>query len=130
MLGGLGNIAGRFEESVEHYLHCIRLSPRDPEVGARYAALARSQVALGDYEGADTNLDKALSLDSTGTSFWYEKANVLGYLDRPDEAAEAWHKAQKVRPDISVAEIERKWNYAHPRFQQGLIGGLKKAGIK
>ncbi|MCZ6617561.1 MAG: TIR domain-containing protein [Gammaproteobacteria bacterium] len=129
MLGGLGNIAGRFEEAVEHYLYCIKLSPRDPEVGARYAALARSQVVIGDYEGADTNLDKALSLDSTGTLFWYEKANVLGYLGRPAEAAEAWHKAQKARSDISVAEIERKWNYAHPRFQQGLVGGLKKAGI-
>ncbi len=129
MLGHMGNMTGRSEESVGHYLQCIRLSPRDPEVSARYAALARSQVAIGDYEVADMNLDRALSLESTVALFWAEKANVLGHLSRHDEANQAWLKALDIGSDMSVALLERTWSYTPAEFRDALVGGLKKAGI-
>ena len=61
--GDLHQIEGDYENAIEFYTKAIRLNPKN---NVAYRSRSQAKLALGDKEGADADMDKAMELEGKG----------------------------------------------------------------
>ena len=98
--GPLSPAAAAAQEDIER---AIELAPNDP---ALYAALAQVHATLNNPEEALSWTEKGLVVDPMSARLNMQRGQfLLTFLDRPEEAVEAFAKARKQAPDWTAVLI-------------------------
>lgn len=99
-LGLLDASGGDYAEAVAEFSRSLDLSPFDPD------ALSNRGLAydhLKDYESAEKDFIRAISMDSTRAAYYFNYAMTLGKMGRYGEAAAKLEKALAIDPDLTQA---------------------------
>lgn len=107
---------------------CSQAMGIDPDRPLAYYRRAFAKWGLGDLEGADSDYEKAITLDSKFASAHAEWAEVLAELKRFDEAHREIETAMKMEPEISgharrlgrIYELESKSDEAAAAYQKAI----------
>jgi tetratricopeptide (TPR) repeat protein len=118
-------LLGHYEQSISHLEQAIRISPRDPLLGAWHSDIGRDLLGLGRTDAAIQEGLKAIDL---GSRTFYSYADLAAFYqaaDRAPEAKAALAEAMKVNPNLSVA-----WFRAHHANHIDTPPGMREALIK
>jgi tetratricopeptide (TPR) repeat protein len=92
------------DESQVFLTKATKLDPRDPRP---WFELGLLQNKLGDNLGAEQSLAKACEIDPNNATNWYAYGEALRFNKKPDEAANAYEKAQTLKPPHPKAAGKR-----------------------
>ena len=113
---------GRFAQAKSDVLQAMRLSPRDPDLGAWHLDLGDAELGLGHYDAAAEEFHKADNTDCCGEAGPLSLAAVYALQGKMDEAKSALAEARRREPKHTA-----KWLIqAVPGV---LVEGLRKAGL-
>jgi len=129
-LGFVLMLAGELEEAREMLHTAIRLSPRDPLMMAFTNLMAMTSVQQEDFAQGVEWAKRSLRLPAR-VGHWSHAtlASALANLDRMEEAREALQDALKVKPDLSIAFLEKILPTRHKDGLKIYLSGIRKAGL-
>ena len=84
---------------------------------------------LGRYEEAVTSCREASRFPDSGALPQMFLAEALGHAGRVAEAREALARAIALNPKLSVAFVREHWPATDESVVEGLIAGLRRAGL-
>lgn len=100
---------GQFEQSLQQFELCLQEQPNDPSTLYR---LARTMVALEQYDKAKETFEKLLAQDSEDWQIWLLHGDMAQKLGQTDIAQKSWQKAASGNLSfITRAAKERIGNY-------------------
>lgn len=100
---------GQFEQSLQQFELCLQKQPNDPSTLYR---LARTLVALEQYDKAKETFEKLLAQDSEDWQIWLLHGDMAQKLGQTDIAQKSWQKAAGGNLSfITRAAKERIGNY-------------------
>ena len=99
-------ISREMEQGVEHIQHGIRLSPRDHRLAVWRSPLALGLLFLGRGEEAVNEGRLACRFDNRFYPARVTLATIFAFLQQHDQAAPLIAEAHKLRPSLSVEEIQ------------------------
>lgn len=102
----------------------MRLSPRDPKIGAWHEGLGFAKFGLGHYAAAIDEYHKALDAGFRIYYVYTELAAALALEGKMEEAKTAVAEARRLNPKASVKDAIAKAPDVPPLFD-----GLRKAGL-
>ena len=105
--------AGRYREAAEAYRKLIAEKPDD---GALHASLAGTLGAMGDYDGALTELGEAEKLSPLNPEIYHNRGVILERRGKTEEAIEQYRRAVRYSPDYepSRSALQRLTGSADP----------------
>ena len=121
---GAKTYLGQFEQAKSDVQQAVRLSPRDPRIGAWHNYLADAELGLGHLDAA---IDAASTAIDAGYRIFYPYLNLAaahalkGDMDR---AKAALAEALRLNPKLSV-----KWLTGRKPILQPAFDALRKAGL-
>jgi adenylate cyclase len=129
-------LTGRAREAPPLVLKAIRLSPIDPARSVFYWIAARTDFAMGNYDGAIAWLRKSIAERPT---VWYSRAHLVAAFElagKHDDAVAALNDFNTALPGYTLVRIQdiyaQEIPNQDPAFQntlQELFKGLKGAGM-
>ena len=104
--------AGRQREAIGQMGEASRLSPDDALLHTR---IAEMQLAVGQVEAAQTQIDQALNLDPKLPAAWAVRGRVFRAAGQPQRALADYHRALGYAPDdrsilLETAQLYREMN--------------------
>jgi adenylate cyclase len=123
-------LSGEIEQAREMFQTAIRLSPRDPLMMAFTNLLAMTYILQGDFEKC-VEWSKQSLRSPASIAHWTHAtlAAALASLDRMEEAREALQIALKVRPELSISNLQTVLPTRHEDGLKIYLAGLRKAGL-
>jgi adenylate cyclase len=118
------NALGRFEQAESDIRQAMRLSPRDPRMGAFHFAIGGTEIEWGHYDAAIDELHKAIEAGYRPFIPYAVLAASYALLGKMDEAKSALAEARRLNPNLTV-----KWFIAHSPSVPKAIEGIRKAGL-
>jgi tetratricopeptide (TPR) repeat protein len=118
------NSLGRFEQAKADAERAMRLSPRDPYIGAFHVDVGDAEICLGHFDAAIDAYRKAID---SGYRTFFAYANLsaaYAHTGKMDEAKVALAEARRRNPAITV-----KWMQQHTPNLPAVFDGLRKAGL-
>jgi adenylate cyclase len=118
---------GQFEQAKSDLQQAMRLSPRDPRMGAFHDKMAWAELSLGHFDAAIEESSKAID---AGSKVWFTYlclATAHGLKGDLDEAKTALTEARRLNPKLNV-----KWmtgGKLFPNYTQAWYDALRKAGL-
>jgi adenylate cyclase len=129
-LGFVLMLAGELEEAREMLQTAIRLSPRDPLMVAFTNLLAMTFILQEDFaQGVEWSKRSLRQPNRIGHFNHATLASALANLDRMEEAREALQGALIVKPDLSIAFLEKILPTRHKDGLEIYLSGIRKAGL-
>jgi adenylate cyclase len=125
-LGGVREYMGQCESAVALYTRGHRL---DPQFDMALHFMGRALVILGRYDEAEIVLNKRLALRPTSDMTRFYLACIYGNTGRHAEARKVWAELMQINPEFSVPRLLESLPYADPGWLDGVIDGLRQAGI-
>jgi adenylate cyclase len=117
---------GRFVETFDPIMRCLRLTPRDPFASLHINLIALAHYHLGDYSEAVHYSERALQSRRLEIVLRTLAAS-LGQLGRTDEAGPLFAELERLKP----VNADRHWEltnpYAHSTHEAHFLEGLRKA---
>jgi adenylate cyclase len=122
--GLAANHVGNFEQGKTDTREAMRLSPRDPRIGAWHAYLAYAEIGLGHLDAAIVEANKAV--DAGYRVYQAPSFLAAAYALKGDmeEAKTALAEARRLNPKLTV-----KWMAELFPKNPALAEGLRKAGL-
>jgi tetratricopeptide (TPR) repeat protein len=116
---------GRFEEAKSDAMQAMRLSPRDPNIGAWHLDLGTAELGLGQFDAAVAEFHQADNSACCAPASQLSLAATYALAGRMDEAKSALAEARRQEPKLTV-----KWllSQSTPNLPP-LYEGLRKAGL-
>ena len=105
-LGAARLVAGQVEQSVDDLQHGIDISPRDPRLAFWTTILARGLATLGRVDEALDQARIACRQDPRSHIPRLMRSFLLLMTGHEDEARAALAEARKLRPNLSLRELE------------------------
>jgi tetratricopeptide (TPR) repeat protein len=105
----------------------MRLSPRDPRMGSFHDYMANAELALGHFDAAIEEENKAIDAGYKVFQPYLRLAIAHALKGDMDEAKTALAEARRLKPEFSV-----KWlmgNKAFSGYSQPWYDALRKAGL-
>lgn len=93
--------AGRYQEAVELYR---KLITEDPEDASLRTSLAGCLGALGRYDEAMTELDRAIELDPLNVEAYHNRAVIFERREEPERAVEEYRTALRYQPQYEPSQ--------------------------
>jgi adenylate cyclase len=118
------NSLGRFEQAKADAERAIRLSPRDPDIGAFHVDLGEAELGLGHFDAAIEECHKAIDSGYRPFFAYTTLAAAYAYSGKMDEAREALTEARRLNPKLTV-----KWMTANTPNIPAVFEGVRKAGL-
>jgi adenylate cyclase len=115
---------GRFEQAKSDLLQAMRLSPRDPRMGAWHFLIADVELEQGHYDAAIDECHKAIEAGFRHYYVYVELAAAYALQGKMDEAKPALAEARRLNPNLTM-----KWKIAHSPNLPKQFEGLRKAGL-
>jgi tetratricopeptide (TPR) repeat protein len=114
----------RFDEVKSDLQLAMRLSPRDPKIGAWHVADGTAELGQGRFDAAIDEYRKGIDLGAQFSIAYAGLAAAYAMEDRPFEARDALAEARRVEPKLTV-----KWMVPHVSNVPNLFEGVAKAGL-
>ncbi|WP_181898316.1 winged helix-turn-helix domain-containing protein [Alteromonas aestuariivivens] len=95
------------EEGFKNMYHGIRISPRDNRIGAWGALLARGLLSYGRVDEAIEVAQNACAFDDKIFLPRVVLGVALAQADQPEAAARAFEDARRIRPKLTISDIQR-----------------------
>ena len=114
----------QFEQAKADVQQAMRLSPRDPGLGAWHNFMADAELGLGHFDAVIDDCNKAID---AGYRVFYSYLNLAAAQALKgdiDEAKTAFAEARRLNPKLSV-----KWLSEHKPILQPAFEALRKAGL-
>jgi tetratricopeptide (TPR) repeat protein len=115
---------GRFEQAKADAQRAIRLSPRDPQLGAFHLLTGDAELGLGHVDAAIDAYRQALDSGYRGYNVYVVLAAAYARAGKMDEAKDALAEARRLNPKLTV-----KWRSEHGPSIPAVLDGLRKAGL-
>ena len=119
--------SGRQAEALDRLDEAERLDPHFSDMILHLRALACFN--LGRYEDAATLLKRRLTRKPNSDTSHVLMAACLGHLGRSKESRSEWREALRINPQYSLEHRRKVLPYKNPEDFEGVIDGLRKAGI-
>ena len=126
-IGWVLHYAGRSAEALEPITRGMRLDPQYPD--AYLHILAQVYFQQGRFEEAAGLLKRRIIRKPDTDISRVLLAATYGYLGHPEEAKAQWADALAANPNFSLEQRKRVLPYRDPVNFQGIVEGLRKAGI-
>ena len=118
------NALGQYAQAKDDMERAIRLSPRDPIVGAFHVTLGIAEIGLGHRDAAIDEMHKTLDLGVRSSWVYTNLAAAYALAGRMDEARASVAEARRLDPELTVKGIiEHTWH------NSPMLDGLRKAGL-
>ena len=114
----------RFEQAKSDVQQAMRLSPRDPGLGAWHNFMADAELGLGHFDAAIDESNKAIDAGYRVFFSYLNLAAAHALKGDIDEAKTAFTEAHQLNPKLSV-----KWLSEHKPILQPAFEALRKAGL-
>jgi adenylate cyclase len=118
------NSLGRYEQAKADTEVALRLSPRDPIVGAFHDLIGNAELGLGHLDVAISEYRAAIDVGHNAFPVYTDLAAAYALAGRMDEAKKALAEARRLNPKLTV-----KWMIEHYGNQPALREGMPKAGL-
>jgi adenylate cyclase len=137
-LGACKILTGEMDEAIRLSEKGIRLSPRDPNIGAMYAQIGRAHLLQSRIEQAVLWLEKARSANPVHPAFRANLASAYALNGQRKLAAAELAEARRLSPDDRYSSLSRlRIREQHEglvpkvraRFEATYFAGLSKAGM-
>ncbi len=118
---------GQFEQAKSDLQQAMRLSPRDPRMGAFHDKMAWAELGLGHFDAAVEESSKAIDAGSKVYFSYLCLATAQALKGDIDDAKAALAEARRLNPKLSV-----KWLMGSkfiPNYSQPWFDALRKAGL-
>jgi TolB-like protein len=126
-LGETHLFMGRFAQTLDPMMRCLRLTPRDPFASFYISLIALAHYHLGNYNEAVRYADRALQRRRIYVVLRTMAAS-LGQLGRSGEAHSVLAEMEQMKPSNVGRHWELTCPYADPAHEAHLVDGLRKAG--
>jgi adenylate cyclase len=122
--GLAGNYLGHFEQGISEVGQAMRLSPRDPNIGAWHDFKSEAELGLGHFDAAIEEANKAI--DAGYRVFLPYTLLTVAYAlkGNPEEAKAALAEARRLNPNLTVKLMHERY----PDFPW-VSEALRKAGL-
>jgi adenylate cyclase len=101
----------------------------DPQFDMALHFLGRALLALGRSDEAEIAFKRRLGLRPRSDHTRFYLACIYGKTGRPDEARKTWAELLEINPAFSVQHFKTSLPYADPGWLDGILDGLRQAGI-
>ena len=118
------NSLGRYELAKDDMEQAMRLSPRDPIVGAFHVTAGTAEMGLGHLDAAIDKYRKAIDLGFGGFTVYANLAAAYALAGKIDKANAALAEARRLDPRLTVT-----WIIEHGPNSPAVLDGLRKAGL-
>ena len=115
---------GRFEQAKADAQLAMRLSPRDPYLGAFQVQTGEAELGLGHPDAAIAQFREATASGYRGYIVYAALAAAYAQVGRMDEAKDALAEARRINPKLTI-----KWWFEHSSGVPAMLNGLRKAGL-
>jgi adenylate cyclase len=115
---------GRFEQAESDVRQAMRLSPRDPRMGAWLFFIGIAELEQGHYDAAIDQFHKAIETGFRPYMPYADLAAAYALEGKMDEAKSALAEARRLNPNLTV-----KWGIAHSPNLPRAFEGMRKAGL-
>lgn len=92
LLGRCYSMVSQHNDAFESYVRAVHLNPIDPQI---WCSLGILYYTFGQYRESLIMFTKALKLDQTLCDAWYNVGALYDMCDQPEDAAQAYEKANK-----------------------------------
>jgi adenylate cyclase len=130
VLGFLIALAGRPDDGIAKIETAIRLSPRDPRIWTAFQMLGAAHLVAERFEEAADAAQRSLQHNPNDHNTHVLLAVSYAHLGRIDEARSAFREVLRLQPDFSLAGARQTLAAANDDFVEGLVAGLRKAGLE
>jgi TolB-like protein len=118
---------GQFEQAKSDAQQAMRLSPRDPRMGAFHDYMANAEFGLGHFDAAIEESSKAIDGGYKVFQTYLRLATAHALKGDIDEAKTAMAEARRLNPKLSVKWMLGDKYFSH--FSQPWFDALRKAGL-
>ena len=115
---------GRFEQAKADAQLAMRLSPRDPYLGAFQVQTGEAELGLGHPDAAIAQFRQGTASGYRGYIVYAALAAAYAQAGRMDEAKDALAEARRINPKLTI-----KWWFEHSSGVPAMLDGLRKAGL-
>ena len=115
---------GQYAQAKDDMERAIRLSPRDPIVGAFHVTLGIAEIGLGHFDAAIDEFQKAIDLGLHASWVYTNVAAAYALAGKMDEAKAALAEVRRLDPGLTVKGIV-EYRFHSP----AVLDGLRKAGL-
>jgi adenylate cyclase len=115
-------VLGRFDQAISDAEQAIRLSPRDPLVGARQVAIGDAEIGLGRLDAAIEEYHKAIDVGYRNRVV--NMAGAYALQGKMDEAKSVLAEALRANPKLTIKMLTERFV-----VPPALAEGLRKAGL-
>jgi TolB-like protein/class 3 adenylate cyclase len=132
---GLGkHFAGNDEETEEHVLQALRISPRDTRAWVWMLIVGFARLHSSRDEEAVASLNRSIELNPNNPIVHFCLAAALANLGHLGDAREAARAGLELDPSFSSARLRRSMTFSdNPVFlvrRERLYEGMRKAGLR
>ncbi|KAI6191741.1 Protein unc-45-like protein B [Aphelenchoides bicaudatus] len=99
---------GDYQKAIDEYTEALQLQPEKPLKCILYRNRAMSRLKVEDYEGAETDCDKALELDGADAKALYRRAMAREQLDKIGPAFADAKEASRLQPRDGQKNIDKR----------------------
>ena len=129
---GLGfalTFSGRMHEAVDQLDKATRLSPHDPNLWSFMVVRAWAHILMRQFE--DAAMWSRRAIRQPNTQFWAQAtlASALGHLERTEEARRVTADLFRIKPQFSLAIVEKTLPFKEATHLELYLDGLRKAGL-
>jgi adenylate cyclase len=135
-LGACKILTGAMDEAIRLAEKAIRLSPRDPNIGAMYAQIGRVHLLQSRTEQAVLWLEKARSANPVHPAFRANLASAYALNGQTKRAVAELAEARRLSPDdrySSLARLQAAGYFGERKiravYEATYFAGLRKAGM-
>lgn len=121
------HFAGDNKQVVALIDKAMRLNPRYPFYYPHYAGMAN--LAMRRCDVAATALTRAIARNPDALWPHVVLAACYGYLDQQEDIQQQLSEIKRIKPEFSVASLQKLLPYRHSTDLEHMIDGLRKAGL-
>jgi adenylate cyclase len=115
----------QFDEAESDVRSAMKLSPRDPAMGAWICGLATAELGLGHFAAAAEDGRRGIEMGWRLPTFYAVLIAAYALDDKPFDAKAALDEVLKIEPKFNL-----KWVLGHYFHIKNLTDGLQKAGVQ
>ncbi len=127
--GTIRMLVGEADAAIEHFTRAMRVSPRDPGMGALISGIGAAHHVAGRYEEALAAGQRATHESPNYVGGYGVMVRSLVSLGRLDEAKMLVPRLLELAPGISISLYQRVSPFKDKAYRNRMAEGMRAAGI-
>jgi len=127
--GMVRTLVGEADAAIEHLTRAMRVSPRDPGMGALISGIGQAHLVAGRYEDALAAGQRATHESPNYVGGYGVMVRSLVSLGRLDEAKMLVPRLLELAPGLSISRYRSMNPFKDKAFRNRMAEGMRAAGI-